>query len=94
LQVDPEPNAADLEDKLNLSDEQKQAEVEEGEKTALPERSNPKPPAVVEVSSHTPAPVVEDPQEEDLRQHLNVVFIGHVGTDYVIRFNSVFLKIL
>jgi peptide chain release factor subunit 3 len=77
-QVDPEPNAADLEDKLNLSDEQKQAEVEEGEKTALPERSNPEPPAVVEVSSHTPAPVVEDPQEEDLRQHLNVVFIGHV----------------
>lgn len=83
-QVDPEPLATELEEKLNLSDEQEQADVEEREKAAVPEHPNPVPPAVVE-ESHSPAPVEEEAPEEDVdsRQHLNVVFIGHVGMDDV-----------
>jgi len=96
LQADPEPIATELEEKLNLGDKEKKAEEEEGEggeKAAPPGHSYPEPPAVVEVSSHSshashsPAPVVEaEPEDADPRQHLNVVFIGHVGTDSDILF--------
>lgn len=82
-QVDTEPIETELEEKLNLRDEKKQAEVEDGEKAAPSELSNPEPTAVVE-ASYPPAPVVEAAPEEDVdpRQHLNVVFIGHVGKNY------------
>ena len=43
-------------------------------------------------ASHSPPPVVEDPEDADPRQHLNVVFISHVGTDSAILFNSFYLK--
>lgn len=83
MQVDVEPLAAEVEEKLNLGDEGQQPATEVA---AVPEPSTPEAPAVVvEPKSHSPARVAaeEAPEEDgDNRQHLNVVFIGHVGTSF------------
>ncbi|KAG0577635.1 hypothetical protein KC19_5G168800 [Ceratodon purpureus] len=86
-QADTEHIATKLEENLNLKDEEKQAEAteEEAEKAAPPAASTPEPATTVE-EPHAPDAVPEEehheePKEEDAgdsRQHLNVVFIGHV----------------
>lgn len=91
-QGDSEQVATEVEEKLNLEDEEKQAEAteEDAGRAAPPASSSPEPTPAAE-ESHSPVGVPqeehhEEAKEEDVgdsRQHLNVVFIGHVGTDLV-----------
>jgi hypothetical protein len=87
-QADTEHIATKLEESLNLKDEEKQGEATEEQtgKAAPPAASTPEPTTAVE-EPHAPndAPQEEEKEDDagDSRQHLNVVFIGHVGTDLV-----------
>jgi hypothetical protein len=74
-----------------LKDDEKQGEATEEEtgKAAPPAASTPEPTTAVEEPSGPNAAPQEGHEEAkeddagDSRQHLNVVFIGHVGTDLV-----------
>lgn len=72
-----------------MKEEEKPAPVEEeGKENATAESSEPEAATVVE-DSHAAAPEEDSaaPEEDggDSRQHLNVVFIGHVGTEFVVQ---------
>ena len=93
LQADIEHVAAKLEESLNLTDEEKEAEVMKEETAAPPAASTPEA-AAAEEAPHAPdadassvdeheEPEEEEPDSGDSRQHLNVVFIGHVGRNLV-----------
>lgn len=89
LQAEPELVADELDEKLNLKDEEKQTEaIVDETKAASPATSKPEPKPVEETPPPAPAPEEEEPEPDtgDSRQHLNVVFIGHVGTCYALLF--------
>jgi len=85
IQAEPEQVATQLEESLNLKEEEKPAPAttveEEGKENVSAESSEPEAATVVE-DSHAAAPEEDaaTPEEDagDSRQHLNVVFIGHV----------------
>lgn len=80
-QAEPELVADELDEKLNLKDEEKQTEaIVDETKAASPATSKPEPKPVEETPPPAPAPEEEEPEPDtgDSRQHLNVVFIGHV----------------
>lgn len=87
-QAEPEHIATELVENLNLKDEEKLAEttLEEEGKAAAPAHPDAEPTTAVE-EPHSSAAVLEEEELKedagDSRQHLNVVFIGHVGTVFV-----------